>query len=54
MRLRPASAAAAEKDEDFRVMPGKASDVACTRVSSPKKSASTAAAAPLNVLWPDT
>ena len=44
----------AEKLGNVRVIPGNASDVAVTRVSSPKNSASTAAPAPLNELCPDT
>src|ERR1700730_6310982 len=54
MRLRPHSCASAEKLGYVRVIPGNESDVAVTRVSSPKHSASTAAPAPLKELCPDT
>src|SRR5579871_1835406 len=54
MRLRPASSAAARKELNDRVTPGTPSEVTVKRTpSASQKSASTAAAAPLNVLWPD-
>src|SRR4051812_28001835 len=51
----PASLAAALNEGNARVTPGKSSDVVVNGMSSePKNSASTAAAAPLKVLCPET
>src|SRR5437667_5967919 len=54
MRLMPASSAASENELKLRDTPGRSSElVAKGMLSEPKKAASTVAAAPLNVLWPE-
>src|SRR5258706_14717311 len=51
----PASSAALEKEAKLRETPGSPSEVATNaRLSVPKNDPSTTAAAPLNVLWPET
>src|SRR5437870_2371463 len=54
MRLMPASSAAWENELKLRVTPGRSSESVVKGVlSEPKKAASTTAAAPLKVLWPE-
>src|ERR1044071_633583 len=54
MRLMPASCAACEKELKVRGVPGMSSDVVVNEMSSePNTTPSTAAAAPLKVLWPE-